>query len=665
MKKILLVVFVFSIFLPNLSFASFDVSLKYGSRGSAVTELQIFLQTQAFLKGKVDGKYGPATLSAVKAFQLANGLSSDGSFGKASRTKAALIVANKLKSSNTISPTNAVANIPSPSVVPAVVVPFSGSLDLALGGSYSNQSVSVPRVKVKLANFFLKNNTTEDINLNKIEAGFNVSSNQYLMNLYVSNLYAVYGDNKTSISDIANDDNFWAINFKLPVGQSIEISIYGDINSSTPLGSIINSNLLISGTSAASSSNVYSNLNVLFPGQSITIGAGALSAYQDGTTPTVRFSVVNKKIIAGKFQLTASADSYVVSELKFAIPNLKNTAVISNVTLVDSGNQNVLATAVLKNDYNSNNSTFDFLTNISVPMNSSKYITINYDLNKTIDSSSTNINVAPVLIYTKATNSTGILTYGVATDYINYSAPTNSLGLPSSGVTVNGLYLFNSVPTVAYIASTNSSVRSGSNINLYTFNVSSDPNGSISFKQVTFLVTLSDPSNYNLRLNKFSLLKDKNDYSNSVSIGSVMGSSFSPLTIDLGIGTGTTNTIVLTFEQEEVIPAGETHTYTLKAYVNNLNSSSTSASITTNIPSDTDLLSGGRYLKTSFSSFYYGLSKTGLDSSLVSYYNFLWSDMSESFPNVHNNFNGPYTNDWYNSYGFLNLPFPTQTVNAQ
>ena len=101
MKKILVSVFVFSILLPTLAFASFDTSLKYGSKGSAVNDLQDFLVSQGFLKGKVDGSFGLVTLNAVKAFQSANGLSSDGYFGKASRAKANDVLATILQPSNT------------------------------------------------------------------------------------------------------------------------------------------------------------------------------------------------------------------------------------------------------------------------------------------------------------------------------------------------------------------------------------------------------------------------------------------------------------------------------------------------------------------------------------------------------------------------------------
>ena len=99
MKKILLSIFVLSFIVPVFAFASFDTSLKYGSRGDAVIELQDFLQDQGVYSGKVDGRFGLGTRKSVIAFQLANSLTGDGYFGLASRTKANSILALELKPS--------------------------------------------------------------------------------------------------------------------------------------------------------------------------------------------------------------------------------------------------------------------------------------------------------------------------------------------------------------------------------------------------------------------------------------------------------------------------------------------------------------------------------------------------------------------------------------
>lgn len=100
-KKIFLVVFTLSLFLPASVFGFFDVSLKYGSRGNAVEELQDFLQDQGIYSGRIDGRFGLGTRKAVIAFQLTNGLNGDGYFGKASREKANLILTNTIQPSLT------------------------------------------------------------------------------------------------------------------------------------------------------------------------------------------------------------------------------------------------------------------------------------------------------------------------------------------------------------------------------------------------------------------------------------------------------------------------------------------------------------------------------------------------------------------------------------
>lgn len=101
MKKTIYSLAILAFLVPALTFASFDVSLKYGSKGDAVIELQDFLQNQGDYSGKADGRFGLGTLKAVKAFQTANNLSADGYFGIASRGLAQTLLASDLKASDT------------------------------------------------------------------------------------------------------------------------------------------------------------------------------------------------------------------------------------------------------------------------------------------------------------------------------------------------------------------------------------------------------------------------------------------------------------------------------------------------------------------------------------------------------------------------------------
>lgn len=102
MKKILLSVFVLSVLLPTLAFASFDINLKYGSKGQSVIELQDFLQDQGVLTAKSSGYYGLSTLKAVKAFQITQNITpASGYFGSLTRAKANSLLLVALSDSNT------------------------------------------------------------------------------------------------------------------------------------------------------------------------------------------------------------------------------------------------------------------------------------------------------------------------------------------------------------------------------------------------------------------------------------------------------------------------------------------------------------------------------------------------------------------------------------
>jgi peptidoglycan hydrolase-like protein with peptidoglycan-binding domain len=50
-------------------------------------QIQVALQKSGFYKGKIDGKIGPQTKRAIKAFQKANGLEADGIVGKRTAEK--------------------------------------------------------------------------------------------------------------------------------------------------------------------------------------------------------------------------------------------------------------------------------------------------------------------------------------------------------------------------------------------------------------------------------------------------------------------------------------------------------------------------------------------------------------------------------------------------
>jgi peptidoglycan hydrolase-like protein with peptidoglycan-binding domain/LysM repeat protein len=77
-------------------------TLKNGSSGAAVTQMQQLLKNAGFSPGTIDGQFGPNTAAALKKFQAAKGLEADGICGP--KTWAALSTANaaSIASSNPV-----------------------------------------------------------------------------------------------------------------------------------------------------------------------------------------------------------------------------------------------------------------------------------------------------------------------------------------------------------------------------------------------------------------------------------------------------------------------------------------------------------------------------------------------------------------------------------
>ena len=87
MKKLSILLLVGIFIIPTVSFASIDTNLKYGSRGTEVTELQEFLIDKGFLTGQTTGNFFTLTRKAVISYQTSVGLPSTGFVGPLTRTK--------------------------------------------------------------------------------------------------------------------------------------------------------------------------------------------------------------------------------------------------------------------------------------------------------------------------------------------------------------------------------------------------------------------------------------------------------------------------------------------------------------------------------------------------------------------------------------------------
>ncbi len=83
LSLVLAILFAFNIAAILLVQRADAVTLKKGSTGNTVSQVQTALKNQGFYFGSVDGVYGSATEEAVKKYQARYGLTVDGMVGKA------------------------------------------------------------------------------------------------------------------------------------------------------------------------------------------------------------------------------------------------------------------------------------------------------------------------------------------------------------------------------------------------------------------------------------------------------------------------------------------------------------------------------------------------------------------------------------------------------
>ena len=207
-KKIILLVSTFSIFVPIFVFASFEASLKYGSRGESIIELQDFLQDQGVYSGKVDGRFGLGTRKAVIAFQLVNKLNGDGYFGLSSRNKANLILVAELKPSTDAEQAETGTVIPTTSIFAGCssTIGFSITTGVPCGGTNSSVSNTTTQQQISQIqtslNQIVSNTTPPPVQPDFISRPTEISIQSSVCNLSHTNLKTEY-----KLSDLLSNGN--------------------------------------------------------------------------------------------------------------------------------------------------------------------------------------------------------------------------------------------------------------------------------------------------------------------------------------------------------------------------------------------------------------------------------------------------------------------------
>ena len=505
---------------------------------------------------------------------------------------------------NFVAGTANVQRMVSLSYVPSSTVPGNqitvsqGALSLTKSSSFANKTIVVPQTAMKLGEYVLSTNSTEDINLNTITLRFD-GATASTSAASLSDVYVVYGNKITSVkSTVATtSDNSYSINYVLPANTSLNMAVYGTLAASTGLSDVIVTKLNVSGQTVMSGQTA--TIAAAVTGQVISVTTGSLSVSKDATTPVSDLIAVSSnpltptvaKIASYKFE--AQSDDYTVTELALKI----DAASVGNV----SGFVLKNGSTILK-DFQAVDST-GFATstlNFQIPANSSKVIDVYANLNVigTPNNATSSSKVQSSLVYYKKQSSGGV-----------QSTATSSTLLG------NAMYVFKSKPTVNVAALPSTDITNASKIARFT--VTADAAGSIAWNKIEVNVTKTYAR---VALTNIKLF----DESTGLEVSGVMSSSS-----DLAATTTTSGTLTFVPTTEEQVGATASKTYYVKATVTTDGSLATGDNVTTSI-----VATGDQAASTHAASV--------ATSSLV------WSDMSVALHSTS-------TTDWNTDYLVKNM----------
>lgn len=548
----------------------------------------------------------------------------------------------------------ATVDVPSSDVAANTVTARQGGLTLSKYTAYTDQNAVVPLSNYKLGHFTLTANTTEAVNINTIEVGLDDVS------AYASNLYVKLGSNTTSTKATVTASNTWSVNYSLAAGTTVDVMVYGDVNSSAHNTGV--TGMYIAGTTASSATSTTQGTTPqvggsTIVGQTITFTTGTPTTALDGSTPINQAVAGGQSVVAGKFKLTAQNDSYTIKELEFTVAGTAATSAVINSLTVKDG-----STVLITVPYDGANNKWDISgLNVLVAANTTKVLTVEYNL------------ATPYTDGAGTTAATVVTTGKAATLTLSQMKVANSQGTestPATARTANYTYVYKTIPTFTNVAITEQGVNltSGAATELIKFTVKADAKGDVSLKQIRFNTNITDGGTASApTMNTFSFFRGSTNITSSVAIIDQGGTSIEAAATS--IDENNSSDVYVVFDTEEVIPAGTTYTYTLKGTPSGFMGVSTDAdSIATSISQDTtpagvaaganatlyalDAIATTGVVQT--------LSATALQAGTGSTSHVIWSDNSAQLHDY------TYTGssfDWFNGYLIDSLPLGGNGIN--
>lgn len=514
-------------------------------------------------------------------------------------------------------------DVPTNSVDGGTVSVVTGSLSVAKNTSYGNQNTIDDLSAYKLGSFIVSATEGEDVNISQFTVGVTYTdtvSDSDTAATTLSDMYLVYGDNTTNPrGTVSASSNNFSVNYVMPNNTQMQVDVYANVNNTPDATDIVSTTLAVSGTTAGSGTNA--DVTAV-SGQTITFQDGSITAAVDPTTAVTDIAIAGGSTTAAKFKLTTQYAPIVLKDFTVKMVTASSSRSVMGAKL-DLDNDGIADTPRVSFVYNAatnaNYAAFTGLNN-NVAANTNKTIGVILDLNDVIDNGTSGDDVK-----------VNFYSYKYSIGGVDTTATPSSLN-------GNSIYVRNTKPTVTQV-STGGTLTNGAEMDVYKFTVTADQNANVSLKQMKYAATLTDVSTTanTLTLGSWRFFRGSTDITDSVSIENATGTA--PVSLKSGgtaFAEGDTTAIVR-FSTEEVIEAGASVTYTIKATPSGFTTASDDDYFTIQMSGDASAATAGNvYLQDSdatSSEYIAGLGAGDTDDS-VQAANFIWSDNSKVLHNA-------------------------------
>jgi len=496
----------------------------------------------------------------------------------------------------------------------------AGTLDVNKNPSYGDQSVA-PGSDTKIGSFVLTADQYDTINISRFTVGVSTTT-MALTDL--SNLYLVYNGTTTTASGSVSSSNAFSVSgVSLAPSTSMTVDIWATISSSVSAGTV-STTLDVTATKATDGSNAYTGGAV--DGQTITIATGNLSVNVASDTPiSAIVTGQSTEVLMGKFTFSALYESFTVSEVKIKEETSGNYPDYVSVYLkyTDAAGNTVTSGSLPFTDGTAH---FTGMT-MHVPNGGDADLEVYANLNAVAASGYGVSGSQPK----------------VTLDYYKASSGSQpSVTATNQNKDANPMLLYKTAPTVSIAGATSGTLVNGTNT-LYAFTVAADSKGDVGLKKITFNVNGSD--GITVPASGLKFYKGSTDYTSYVTV--TAQDSDGNAIADLADGND--NTVIVTFDTEEVITADTSQTFYLK--VTGVTGVETvGENVQCYIKDDSEL--------PDFNDEGASVAGTLATYSVASAKNFVWSDRHVPVAAGH----GESTEDWTDGYLVETLPTDTYTI---